>query len=214
MLKFFAGWATRCRAIEKQEKAKTILIAMHSSSILRHGSKRIDAAEDPQFRSIPGRRKCLETRQMWGGSIVPKVIRLKSAHDFPDTALGKAVPCGVYDIAENEAMVSIGVSSDTAEFAVEAIRRWWQELGQERYGLPSRLLITADSGGSNAHRSRLWKLELQQLANETGMKIVVCHYPPGTSKWNTIEHRLFCHITRDWRGVPLETHQVVVNLVS
>jgi len=135
-------------------------------------------------------------------------------HDFPDKELGKAVPYGVYDIAENEAMVSIGVSSDTAEFAVEAIRRWWQELGQERYGQPSRLLITADSGGSNAHRSRLWKLELQQLANETGMKIEVCHYPPGTSKWNKIEHRLFCHITRNWRGVPLETHQVVVNLVS
>jgi transposase len=135
-------------------------------------------------------------------------------HDFPDKTLGKAVPYGVYDIAENEAMVSIGVSSDTAEFAVEAIRRWWQELGQERYGLPSRLLITADSGGSNAHRSRLWKLELQQLANETGMTIEVCHYPPGTSKWNKIEHRLFCHITRNWRGVPLETHQVVVNLVS
>jgi|SRR6056297_563319 len=135
-------------------------------------------------------------------------------HDFPDKTLGKAVPYGVYDIAENEAMVSIGVSSDTAEFAVEAIRRWWQELGQERYGRPSRLLITADSGGSNAHRSRLWKLELQQLANETGMKIEVCHYPPGTSKWNKIEHRLFCHITRNWRGVPLETHQVVVNLVG
>jgi transposase len=135
-------------------------------------------------------------------------------HDFPDKTLGKAVPYGVYDIAENEAMVSIGVSSDTAEFAVEAIRRWWKELGQERYGRPSRLLITADSGGSNAHRSRLWKLELQQLANETGMKIEVCHYPPGTSKWNKIEHRLFCHITRNWRGVPLETHQVVVNLVG
>lgn len=135
-------------------------------------------------------------------------------HDFPDKTLGKAVPYGVYDIAENEAMVSIGVSSDTAEFAVEAIRRWWQELGHERYGRPSRLLITADSGGSNAHRSRLWKLELQQLANETGMKIEVCHYPPGTSKWNKIEHRLFCHITRNWRGVPLETYQVVVNLVG
>ncbi len=135
-------------------------------------------------------------------------------HDFPDKTLGKAVPYGVYDIAENEAMVSIGISSDTAEFAVEAIRRWWHELGQERYGQPRRLLITADSGGSNAHRSRLWKFELQKLANETGMKIEVCHYPPGTSKWNKIEHRLFCHITRNWRGFPLETHQVVVNLVG
>ena len=135
-------------------------------------------------------------------------------HDFPDKKLGKAVPYGVYDIAENEAGVSVGISSDTAEFAVEAIRRWWHELGLPRYDKSRRLLITADSGGSNGHRNRLWKLELQRLADETGLKIEVCHYPPGTSKWNKIEHRLFCHITRNWRGVPLETHQVVVNLVS
>ena len=135
-------------------------------------------------------------------------------HDFPDKAKGKAVPYGVYDIDRNEAWVSIGVTCDTAEFAVEAIRRWWRQLGQERYREPGRLLITADSGGSNGSRNRLWKLELQQLADETGMTIEVCHYPPGTSKWNKIEHRLFCHITRNWRGVPLETHQVVVNLVS
>ena len=140
--------------------------------------------------------------------------RQVDTHDFPNKTLGKAVPYGVYDIAQNLAMVSVGVSSDTAEFAVEAIRRWWYELGEERYGCPSRLLITADSGGSNGHRNRLWKLELQKLADETGMKIEVCHYPPGTSKWNKIEHRLFCHITRNWRGIPLETHQVVVNLVS
>lgn len=135
-------------------------------------------------------------------------------HDFPDKTLGKAVPYGVYDIAENEAMVSIGVSSDTAEFAVEAIRRWWKELGQERYGRPSRLLITADSGGSNAHRSRLWKLELQQLANETGLKIEVCHYPPGTSKWNKIEHRLFSFLTINWRGQPLRSFQTIVQLIA
>ena len=135
-------------------------------------------------------------------------------HDFPDPEFGKAVPYGVYDIEENEAWVSIGISSDTAEFAVEAIRRWWRELGQERYTNPRRLLITADSGGSNGHRNRLWKLELQRLANETGMTIEVCHYPPGTSKWNKIEHRLFCHITHNWRGVPLESHEIVVNLVS
>ena len=135
-------------------------------------------------------------------------------HDFPDPKFGKAVPYGVYDIEENEAWVSIGISSDTAEFAVEAIRRWWRELGQERYTNPRRMLITADSGGSNGHRNRLWKLELQRLANETGMTIEVCHYPPGTSKWNKIEHRLFCHITHNWRGVPLETHEIVVNLVS
>ena len=135
-------------------------------------------------------------------------------HDFPDKEKGKAIPYGVYDIDQNEAWVSIGISSDTGEFAVESIRRWWKELGRKRYRKPTRLLITADAGGSNGHRNRLWKLELQGLANETGMIIEVCHFPPGTSKWNKIEHRLFCHITRNWRGVPLETHQVVVNLVS
>jgi len=135
-------------------------------------------------------------------------------HDFPDKKKGKAIPYGVYDIDQNEAWVSIGISSDTGEFAVASIRRWWKELGRKRYRKPTRLLITADAGGSNGHRNRLWKLELQGLANETGMVIEVCHYPPGTSKWNKIEHRLFCHITRNWRGVPLETHQVVVSLVS
>lgn len=135
-------------------------------------------------------------------------------HDFPDKKKGKAIPYGVYDIGENEAYVSIGISKDTAEFAIEAIRRWWTELGTTRYRHPQRLLITADCGGSNGYRSRLWKLKLQELANELGMIIEVCHYPPGTSKWNKIEHRLFCHITRNWRGVPLESHEVVVNLVS
>lgn len=135
-------------------------------------------------------------------------------HDFPDKKRGKAVPYGVYDIGKNTAGVTIGISKDTAEFAVEAIRRWWQELGRTRYRRPSRLLITADCGGSNGHRNRLWKLTLQTLADELGMIIEVCHYPPGTSKWNKIEHRLFCHITRNWRGVPLESHEVVVNLVS
>jgi transposase len=135
-------------------------------------------------------------------------------HDFPDKKLGKAIPYGVYDIDLNEAWVSVGVSRDTAEFAVEAIRQWWRRLGKKRYKHAKRLLITADSGGSNGHRNRLWKYELQRLADQTGMTIEVCHYPPGTSKWNKIEHRLFCHITRNWRGVPLETHQVVVHLVS
>lgn len=135
-------------------------------------------------------------------------------HDFPDKEKGKAIPYGVYDIAENRAWVSIGISSDTAKFAVAAIRRWWKELGTKRYRKPSRLLITADSGGSNGPRNRLWKFQLQRFANATGMKIEVCHYPPGTSKWNKIEHRLFCHITRNWRGVPLESYRVVVNLVS
>ena len=135
-------------------------------------------------------------------------------HDFPDKELGKAIPYGVYDMRSNEAWVSVGISRDTGEFAVEAIRRWWRRMGKKRYKKPKRLLITADSGGSNGHRNRLWKYELQRLADQTGMIIEVCHYPPGTSKWNKIEHRLFCHITRNWRGVPLESYQVVVSLVG
>jgi transposase len=135
-------------------------------------------------------------------------------HDFPDETLGKAVPYGVYDITHNEAGVSVGVSHDTAEFAVAAIRRWWKRLGHKRYPRATRLLITADSGGSNSPRTRLWRWALQRLANETGMTIELCHYPPGTSKWNKIEHRLFCHITRNWQGVPLETMEIVVSLIG
>jgi len=137
-----------------------------------------------------------------------------NVHDFPDPELGKAIPYGVYDLTHNEAGVSIGITHDTAEFAVEAIRRWWRRLGKKRYDHPRRLLITADSGGSNSSRNRLWKLELQKFANDTGMIIEVCHFPPGTSKWNKIEHRVFCHITRNWQGVPLETLEVVVQLIG
>ena len=137
-----------------------------------------------------------------------------TTHDFPDKELGKAVPYGVYDVTHNEAGVSVGISHDTAEFAIAAIRRWWKRMGKKRYAKSKRLLITADCGGSNSPRTRLWRWTLQRFANETGMKIELCHYPPGTSKWNKIEHRLFCHITRNWRGVPLESHEVVVNLIG
>jgi transposase len=135
-------------------------------------------------------------------------------HDFPDPRKGKAVPYGVYDLRHNEAWVSVGISNDTAEFAVEAIRRWWRRLGRRRHPQAKRLLITADSGGSNGNRSRLWKVELQQLSNELGLAIEVCHFPPGTSKWNKIEHRLFCHVTRNWQGQPLVSYEVVVNLIG
>ncbi len=140
--------------------------------------------------------------------------RRTDTHDFPDKTKGKAVPYGVYDIHRDEAVVSVGISRDTAQFAVAAIRLWWKKLGRKRYASRKRLLITADSGGSNSSRSRLWKLELQRLADETGLIVEVCHYPPGTSKWNKIEHRLFCHITRNWRGVPLETYEVVVSSIG
>jgi hypothetical protein len=135
-------------------------------------------------------------------------------HDFPDPRQSKAVPYGVYDLHHNEAWVSVGISSDTAEFASASIHRWWQELGQWRYPEAKRLLITADSGGSNSSRSRLWKVELQQLSDDLGLEIEVCHFPPGTSKWNKIEHRLFCHITRNWQGQPLENYEVIVNLIG
>jgi hypothetical protein len=135
-------------------------------------------------------------------------------HDFPDDKLGKAIPYGVYDLANNEAWVSVGIDHDTAEFAVASIAQWWKRMGRKRYKAAKRLLITGDSGGSNGHRNRLWKAELQRFANRTGMILEVCHFPPGTSKWNKIEHRLFCHITRNWRGIPLETHEIVVKLIG
>ena len=135
-------------------------------------------------------------------------------HDFLDKELGKAVPYGAYDIAHNEGFVNVGVSADTAQFAVNSIRCWWNEMGHERYPEANRLYITADGGGSNGSKCRLWKLELQKLSNETGLAIEVSHFPPGTSKWNKIEHRMFSWITKNWRGKPLVTLQVVVNLIA
>jgi hypothetical protein len=137
-----------------------------------------------------------------------------NTHDFPDKKVGKAIPYGVYDLAEDEGWVSVGCDHDTASFAVQTIRRWWQSMGCKSYADADRLLICADGGGSNGYRLRLWKFELQTLADEMGMQIRVCHFPPGTSKWNKIEHRLFSHITMNWRGRPLVSHEVVVNLIG
>ncbi len=135
-------------------------------------------------------------------------------YDFPSDAEGKAIPYGVYDLRQNAGWVSVGTNHDTAEFAVETIRKWWYQMGRQVYPQAHQLLITADGGGSNGSRVRLWKKEIQDLANETGLEIVICHYPPGTSKWNKIEHRLFSFITKNWRGKPLITHEVVVNLIG
>jgi hypothetical protein len=135
-------------------------------------------------------------------------------HDFEIKELGKVNPYGVYDIAQNYGWVNVGTDNDTAAFAVESIRRWWNSMGQTVYPEAVKLLITADSGGSNGHRVRLWKNELQKFADETGLKILVSHFPPGTSKWNKIEHRLFAFITQNWRGKPLISHEVIVNLIS
>jgi hypothetical protein len=184
---------------------------------------------DGQFRHIAGRVKAREPALSVDTKKKEVLGNLKNAgktyrpkgdpqevktHDFPDPKLGKAVPYGVYDIHGNEAGVSVGVSHDTAEFAVGAIRRWWEKLGRKRYGEAKRVLVTADSGGSNSSRCRLWKVELQRWADETGLIVEVSHYPPGTSKWNKIEHRVFCHITRNWQGTPLETLEIVVESIA
>jgi transposase len=141
----------------------------------------------------------------------PEQVRV---HDFVDPELGRATPYGIYDLGRNSGWVSVGMDHDTAEFAVETIRRWWRTMGRPAYPEATRLLITADAGGSNGSRLRLWKVELQKLADETGLRIAVCHFPPGTSKWNKIEHRLFSYITQNWRGKPLRSFQAIVNLIA
>ena len=137
-----------------------------------------------------------------------------NVHDFVDKELGKVAPYGVYDIAANTGYVNLGIDNDTAQFAVHSIRRWLDVMGRDRYPDMNQLMITADGGGSNGSRVRLFKIELQKLADETGLTLQVCHYPPGTSKWNRIEHRLFCHITQTWRGKPLTSRETVVDLIA
>jgi len=147
----------------------------------------------------------------WQPTGEPVPVRV---HDFLDKELGKAIPYGVYDLLRNEGWVNVGVDHDTAEFAVESIRRWWNCMGKTAYPTATKLLVTADGGGSNGSRTRLWKVALQRLADDTGLSIQVCHYPPGTSKWNKIEHKMFCHITQNWRGRPLESLEAVVKLIG
>jgi Rhodopirellula transposase DDE domain len=147
----------------------------------------------------------------WRPQGVPEAVNV---HDFIDPKLGRAVPCGVYDIADNKGWVSVGTDHDTASFAVQAIRRWWTTMGQQRYPQASRLLITADGGGSNGYRVRLWKIELQALADRLRIPITVCHLPPGTSQWNKIEHRRFSFATLNWRGKPLRSFKTIVQLIA
>jgi hypothetical protein len=147
----------------------------------------------------------------WRPAGKPEEVRV---HDFQDKTLGKAIPYGVYDIVNNQGWVNVGIDHDTAQFAVNSIRNWWRQMGQRRFPGASELLITADGGGSNSSRSRLWKFALQGLADDLGLKLFVCHFPPGTSKWNKIEHRMFSFITQNWRGKPLVSHQAIVNLIA
>lgn len=152
-----------------------------------------------------------QTGSEWEPKESPTLVKM---HDFVDKQLGKVIPYGVYDLNSNQGWVSVGVDHDTAQLAVATIRQWWRQMGQALYPTATELLITADCGGSNSYRSRLWKWELQQLASELGLTLHVCHFPPGTSKWNKIEHRLFCQITQNWRGRPLISREVVVNLIA
>ncbi|MGH2741172.1 MAG: ISAzo13 family transposase, partial [Thermoleophilaceae bacterium] len=147
----------------------------------------------------------------WRPKGTPEPVR---THDFKDQELGKAIPYGIYDLANDEGRVSVGIDHDTAQFAVASIRGWWDQLGAERFPDAATLTITADCGGSNGNRTRLWKTELQRLADDTGLAITVCHFPPGTSKWNKIEHRLFSFISKNWRGRPLLSYEVIVSLIA
>ena len=149
--------------------------------------------------------------QEWRPKGHPRPVQI---HDVADKELGKVIPYGVYDLARNHGWVSVGTDHDTPEFAVESIRRWWKRMGHRVYPRATTLLILADAGGSNGYRPRLWKTQLQRLAEQTGLHIGVCHFPPGTSKWNKIEHRMFCHITENWRGRPLVSHEVIIHLIG
>ena len=178
-------------------------------------AKEFLAAGDPVI-SVDTKKKELVGRfaqagQEWQPTGEPVEV---STYDFPHHAEGKAIPYGVYDLADNSAWVSVGIDHDTSVFAAATIEAWWRQMGQKKYPNARRLLITADGGGSNGHRPWLWKYELARLAKATNLEIIVCHYPPGTSKWNKIEHRLFSQITLNWRGRPLETYQTIVNLIS
>jgi hypothetical protein len=164
---------------------------------------------DTKKKELVGEYK--NSGQEWQPQGKPQTVNV---HDFPDKKMGKAIPYGVYDLANNEGWVSVGTNHDTAEFAAASIGRWWREMGRQRFPRATRLMITADGGGSNSSRSRLWKVALQELADDLKLELQVCHFPPGTSKWNKIEHRLFCFITKNWRGRPLTSYQAIVNLIG
>ncbi len=214
------GQLLRSQGYRLQSNRKTVEGKQHPDrdAQFHHIAKRLRTFQrtgQPAISVDTKKKEPLGNMKNQGKTYRPKGNPTKvNTHDFPNKELGKAVPYGVYDLAHNEAGVSVGISHDTAEFAVAAIQRWWTRLGKKRHSAAKRLLITADSGGSNSPRTRLWRWELQRLANKTGLTIEVCHYPPGTSKWNKIEHRLFCHITRNWQGVPLEDLTIVINLIG
>jgi Rhodopirellula transposase DDE domain len=210
---------------------KALGYSLQSNRKTREGGSHAD--RDAQFAHISGQVRAFQERgqpvvsvdtkkkelvgdfknagREWQPVGAPEEVRI---YDFQDKRLGKVIPRGVYDVTWDEGWVSVGIDHDTAPFAAETLRRWWQEMGSLAYPEATSLLITADSGGSNSRRSRLWKVSVQELADLLGLPISVCHFPPGTSKWNPIEHRMFCHITQNWRGRPLVSRGVVVNLIG
>jgi transposase len=210
----------RAEGFSLQGNAKTIEGGQHPDRdgqfrYINEQAEQHQAVGDPVV-SVDTKKKEMVGRYAGGGAEwrpAGEPVRVKT-HDFPDTELGKAIPYGIYDVAADAGWVSAGTDHDTAAFAVEAIRRWWKAAGQGDYPLARRLLVTADCGGSNGHRTRAWKAELAAPAAETGLQITVCHFPPGTSKWNKIEHRLFSHIKMNWRGRPLTSHEVIVNTIA
>ena len=202
----------RCARAEKGRLTRT---ATHSSSIsIRRADEFLQRAQ-PVVSVDTKKKELVGDFKNAGREWQPKGQPEKSmVHDFPQDATGKAIPYGIYDMGRNEAWVSVGCDHDTPAFAVASLRRWWEGMGKSRYPEARELFITADAGGSNGHRSRTWKHELQRFADEAGVRIHVSHFPPGTSKWNKIEHRLFCHITHNWRGKPLRTFETVVDLIG
>jgi Rhodopirellula transposase DDE domain len=198
---FTASWEGPART--SPFPGKTRRFQRHSSSSSLHLSP-----EEPK-KELVGDFK--NGGQEWQPEGEPEEVRCK---DFKDKELGKVAPYGVYDLTTNEGWVSVGIDHDTAQFATETLRRWWKNMGRLVYPDATELLVTADGGGSNGSRTRLWKVSLQRLANDIGVRISVCHFPPGTSKWNKIEHRMFCHITENWRGRPLVSRAVIVNLIG
>ena len=210
-----AGWTTACRQTARRGKAVDTSIATHRFRYINDQAVDFLGADQPVI-SVDTKRKELvgnfeNNGREWSPKGTPELVNV---HDFIDPKLRRAVPYGVYDINANVGWVSVGTDHDTASFAVNAISRWWSTMGRKRHANAKRLMITADGGGSNGYRVRLWKVELQKLADALKIPITVCHFPPGTSKWNKIEHRLFSFITINWRGKPLRTYRTIVQLIA
>ncbi|MCA1700970.1 MAG: ISAzo13 family transposase [Actinobacteria bacterium] len=209
----FLGYSLQANAKVKEGKQHPDRDAQ-----FRHINERVSAAleaGEPAISIDTKKKELVGEFKNGGRELRPKGSPVAvNTHDFPSDALGKAIPYGVLDIAANQGFVNVGITNETAQFSVASISAWWQQLGRERYPEAKTLTITADCGGSNGNRTRLWKTELQRLADETGLQISVCHFPPGTSKWNRIEHRLWSFVSHNWRGKPLVSYEVIINLIA